>query len=333
MNKVFLFLLALIISFSCSQKEAKKIDGDEMLNALIKEKYDSKAVASNGMYVAGMLGSKKQPIRLYMTQSRAESVMREKLQSLLDFLKAETDMHFELHVPDNYDEMIMAFATGEAHFALMNSLSFVKVREAYGAYAELKIIRFKTSTYFGQIIARAELEIEDVQGLSGRSIAYADTSSASGYLYPNNMLAQKGITLGKVVFAGSHANVVRMIYNGEVDAGATFYLAPDKEGNLRDGRSRVLDEYEDVAKKVTLVTVTRPIPNDPIVFASHIDKKLAYKICNLLIKFMSTPQAKTSLGEIYGIDGFVRCNNEDYNILKEALQLKDSLTSQSAPTS
>lgn len=333
MKKITYYAFAILLLWSCASTESKKIGGEEALNEIIKRKYDEKSASAKGMISSVMFGSKKQPIRFYITQSGDEAEMREKLQPMMDFLEKETELYFELYIPKSYDEMIQAFGTEQAHFALMNSLSFVKAKEAYEVYAELKTIRFRTSSYFGQIIARADLALEDISGLDGLSMAFTDTSSASGYLYPNNMLVSRGIVPSAVVFAGSHDEVVRMIYNGQVDAGATYYSAPDKEGRIRDARARLLDEYADVAERVSVVSVTRPIPNDPVVFGRNMNKKLAYQICNVMIKFMSTPEAKTSLGDLFGIDGFVRSDDADYNVLREAIMLRDSLTSQSAPIS
>lgn len=334
MKRILFILSMAIMCWSCgsSSSESKTVGGEDLLNGLIQKKFEDKA-GTNGMISNVMFGSKKQPIRFYMTQSGDLDEMRQKLAPLLDFIANESGLYFELYIPESYDEMIQAFATDQAHFALMNSLSFVKVKESYEAYAELKTIRFHTSSYFGQIIARTELGIESVEELAGMTMAFTDTSSASGYLYPSNMLIAKGVVPGQVVFAGSHDEVVRMIYTGQADAGATYYAAPDKEGRIRDARARLQDEFEDVKDKVSVVTVTRPIPNDPIVFSRTMNKKLAYQICNVLVKFMSTPEAKSSLGALYGIDGFVRSSPDDYNDLREAMIMKDSLTSRSLPTS
>ncbi|UXX80569.1 phosphate/phosphite/phosphonate ABC transporter substrate-binding protein [Reichenbachiella carrageenanivorans] len=332
MKTLLYFAVFATCLWSCSQKKKQDVDPEKLLNELMEKTDLVSEETAKGMISSVSFGSKKQPIRFYLTKQTSEDEMREKLAPLFEFLTTETGLFFEMHIPSTYQDMIMAFARDEAHVALMNSLSYIKAKDAYGVKAQLKIIRFRSASYYGQIIASAELGIEDIEGLQGKSMAYTDPASASGYLYPHHILFENNIVPSKVIFGGSHSAVVRMIYNGEVDAGATYYSAPDSEGKIRDARARLLDEYPDLAQKVKVVTITRPIPNDPIAIGRQIDKKLAYEIGNALIKFMSTPEAKTSLGSLYGIDGFVRANDMEYNTLREAMFIEDSLANLPVPT-
>lgn len=331
--KTLLYFAVFAIGFcSCSQKKDQAVDPEQQLNELMKKANLASDETPRGMISSVSLGSEKQPIRFYLTKRINEGEMREKLAPLFEFLIKDTGLYFEMYIPETYDDMIMAFARDEAHVALMNSLSYVKAKEAYGVQAQLKIIRFRSASYNGQIIVNAELGIEDIEGLQGKSMAYTDPSSASGYLFPHHILFENDIMPSKVVFGGGHSAVVRMVYHGEIDAGATYYSAPDSEGKIRDARAQLLDELPDVADKVKVLTITTPIPNDPIAIGRQINKKLAYEIGNALIKFMSTPAAKTSLGALYGVDGFVRANDMEYEKLRVAMNIEDSLANLPAPT-
>jgi phosphonate transport system substrate-binding protein len=51
------------------------------------------------------------------------------------------------------------------------------------------------------------------------------------------------------MFAMKHDEVVKLVYEGKVDAGAAFYSPPAADGTLRDARGRVKDKYPDVEKR------------------------------------------------------------------------------------
>ncbi|MCL5268493.1 MAG: PhnD/SsuA/transferrin family substrate-binding protein [Bacteroidetes bacterium] len=63
--------------------------------------------------------------------------------------------------------------------------------------------------------------------MSGKSFAYIDPSSTSGYILPKALFDSLGITLSSTVFAMQHPNVVTMVYQRRVDAGACYYAPPD----------------------------------------------------------------------------------------------------------
>jgi phosphonate transport system substrate-binding protein len=259
-------------------------------------------------------------IHFYLTPSVSEELVRSKGQRLVDFLGNETGLSFKLHVPKNYDQMIEDFGTGKADVAIMNSLSYVKANEDFGVSARLRAIRYGRSTYFGQIIVNADKGIETVRDLQDKTIAYTDRSSTSGYLFPQKILKESGVKPGKTVFAGQHDKVVKMVYEGIVDAGATFYSEPAADGSIRDARARIIDSYPDVTEKVKIIKVTEPIPNDPVVFSSQISQEKAYEIALGLIKFVSSEQGKSTMMDLYSTEGFVRCSDADYDMLRQALK-------------
>jgi phosphonate transport system substrate-binding protein len=59
----------------------------------------------------------------------------------------------------------------------------------------------------------------------------------------------KGIQLKDSVFAMKHDSVITMMYQKQVDAGATFY-SPPENGKIEDARRLVLQQYPDVEEKI-----------------------------------------------------------------------------------
>jgi len=121
-------------------------------------------------------------------------------------------------------ELVDKFGQKEPCFSIMSSQSYVLAHEKFGAQVKLRSMRYGQSVYYGQIICRAGSGIKSIKDLQGKSIAYTDELSTSGYLYPKQILDKNNIKHAKVVFAKKHDEVVRMVYEGKVDAGAAELL-------------------------------------------------------------------------------------------------------------
>ena len=50
-----------------------------------------------------------------------------------------------------------------------------------------------------------------------------------------------------------------MIYQGQVDAGATWY-SPPLNGKIQDARKLVKTQYTDIESKVKIIHLTDPLP-------------------------------------------------------------------------
>src|SRR5204862_4784158 len=91
---------------------------------------------------------------------------------------------------------------------------------------------------------RKESGIKSVEELRGKTIAFVDPASSSGYIYPMVLLVQRGLVRNRdpktffreVVFSGAHDASMRALLNGHVDAIASFDLA--REQYLTDPAER-----------------------------------------------------------------------------------------------
>ena len=54
-----------------------------------------------------------------------------------------------------------------------------------------------------------------------------------------------------------HDNVVTMVYQKQVDAGATYYSPPDKTGEFLDARARYKNQYPDIFEKVKIIDLQK----------------------------------------------------------------------------
>jgi phosphonate transport system substrate-binding protein len=270
----------------------------------------------------GALGTRSNPIKLYFTPSVDAKRITTNAKELTDFLEKATGYYFTTAVPASFIAVVEAFGTKKADIASINTFSYLMANAKYGAEARLRIVRDNNeTTYKGQFITRFDSGIDSLSDINGRSFAYVDPSSTSGYILPKAMLDKRGIKPSETVFAMRHDNVVTMVYQGQVAAGATYYAPPDpKTHQILDARMRVEKQFPDVAEKVKIIGFTQSIPNDPWVFRKDMDEGMKEKIIDALLKYVATPEGGKSLYEIYDIRGLIRTKDSDYNGLRKLLE-------------
>ncbi|MFZ0455394.1 MAG: phosphate/phosphite/phosphonate ABC transporter substrate-binding protein [Ignavibacteriaceae bacterium] len=270
----------------------------------------------------GALGTRSNPIKIYFTPSVDAKRISFNAKALVDYLEKETGYYYRTAVPASFIAVVEAFGTGKVDIAAINTFSYLMANAKYGAEAKLRIVRDNNQTsYKGQFITRYDSGIDSIGDINGRSFAYVDPSSTSGYILPKAMLDRLHIKPSETVFAMRHDNVVTMVYQGQVAAGATYYAPPDpKTGEILDARMRVEKQFPDVARKIKIIGFTEDIPNDPWVFRKNMDKEMESKIINALIKFVHTDAGRKALYDIYDIVGLIKTKDSDYNKLRNLLE-------------
>lgn len=264
-------------------------------------------------------GSEANPIRLMLTPSTDAHAIIQDGDKLAAFLYERTGLHVEVSVPNYYITVVEAFGTGRADMAIMNTFSYLLAHAKYGAQASLRVARrYGELSYRGEFIVRADAGIDSLRQLQGKTVAYVDPSSTSGYIYPKEMLRRLGVSPREEMFANGHNQVVTKVYQGDVDAGAVFYSRPDTvTGEQLDARAKVVTEYPDVYTKVKVLALTDEIPNDPVVTRKGLPEDVRARLINALLEFQSTAEGKRALLTIASIEGFVPTTDDAYDGVRE----------------
>ncbi|MCS6837258.1 MAG: phosphate/phosphite/phosphonate ABC transporter substrate-binding protein [Bdellovibrionaceae bacterium] len=267
------------------------------------------------------LGSVEDPIKFFFTPSVDVKVIEDNSKVFQKFLEENTPYKFKISTPGSYIAVVEAFGTKKADVAVFTNNGYLLANEKYGAEARLTVLRHGSALYKSQFIVRADSGINSLKDLEGKKLAFVDPASTSGYLLPLKTLKDRGIKIREHVFAGKHDNVVTMVYNKQVDAGATFWSPEDEEG-IQDARRLVKTQFPDVAEKVKILELTDSIPNDPIVFRKELPEDMKKTIEEALLKFIETKEGKEAFKKIYGVDGLKKASDADYASLRA--MLKDS---------
>ena len=269
---------------------------------------------------AAELGTAENPVKLHFVPSVDAKVIEDNSKKFQEFLEKNTPYKYEVTIPQSFIAVVEAFGTKRADVAAINTRGYVIAHEKYGAEAKLTVVRNGSSTYQSQFIAKAGGPIKKLEDLAGKKVAFVEPASTSGYLLPLKTLKEKKIEPKETVFAGKHDNVVSMVYQGQVDAGATFYSPPSKDDKgvekIEDARRLVLTQYPDVEKKVVIISLSEPITNDPIMFRKDMPEEMKNKIVEAMVAFVATPEGKEAFKAIYGVTEVKKATDADYEAVR-----------------
>ncbi|HEX4926145.1 MAG TPA: phosphate/phosphite/phosphonate ABC transporter substrate-binding protein [Bdellovibrionales bacterium] len=267
----------------------------------------------------GELGSEKNPVKFFFVPSVDSKRLLEQAKIVENYLHANTPYKFTVAVPSSYVAVVEAFGTNRADVASLNTFGYIMANEKYGTQARLIVIRNGQDTYQAQIVARADSDIKKLEDINGKKFAFVDPASTSGYLLPAKLFADKNIKPSETMFAQKHDNVIMMIHQKQVDAGATFY-SPPEEGKIQDARRLVKTQIPDVEKSIKIVELTEAIPNDPIVFRKDMPEEMKTKIAQALQAFIKTEEGKKAFYESYSITDFKLATDSNYDGVRDMLK-------------
>jgi phosphonate transport system substrate-binding protein len=142
--------------------------------------------------------------------------------------------------------------------------------------------------YFSDVIVRRESRFRSFADLRGRSWAYNEPHSQSGYGIVRYHLVQERETSGyfsKVIEAGYHERAIQMVCSGQVDASAidSHVLA------------LVMRDNPVFAGKIRIIDIFGPSPIQPIVAGSHLSNSLKSEVKNVLLEMSEDRIVKPAL--------------------------------------
>jgi phosphonate transport system substrate-binding protein len=192
--------------------------------------------------------------------------------------RALIERHFQLparvYPAGDYAGVVQGFAARQLEIATMGPLPYARIwLETNGNVEPLVIARDSDGSvaYIAVMYVRADSPVRSLEQMRGRSLAWADPNSTSGYLVPRSELREAGINIesffSRTGFAGGHEQAIIAVLNRQYDAGVTWASGV---GELAQGYSRgalraMVDKGMLNMADLRIIWRSRPIPNGPTV--------------------------------------------------------------------
>jgi phosphonate transport system substrate-binding protein len=230
------------------------------------------------------------------------------LQPLVTYLEGCIGSKIDLTIAEDYTAAVLALKYDHADIAWIGPFAYIIASREADVEAIAGGIRKDTgtTTYNSIIITRSDTGIHTIDDLKGRTFAFVDPASTSGYLVPLAMFSEHNISPEKyfsnVMFAGSHTATELAVYNGTVDAAADSM--PSYEIMVQNSS---IDPH-----KMSIIWVSEDIPPSPIV----VQKRLGIDTITTIQKCLL--QSNVEVISFEGaISGFAAISDGDYNFIRD----------------
>jgi len=226
-------------------------------------------------------------------------------------------MPIRITVASDYAAVIEALRNKTADLAFVHPVGYVLANREAKAQIIAKDRWHGSTSYTARIWVRKDSGLKTLEELRGKTIAFVDPASSSGYVYPMVMLIQRGLVKGRdpktffkeAMFAGSHDAGLIALLKGQVDALGSFDQAPEQY--LKDPAER---------EKLAWVAESAPIPEGGICGREGLDPALVAKVRAALLQ-MRGSEYEPVLKKLYDIDGFEPAEDREYEVVRAAMDL------------
>lgn len=231
---------------------------------------------------------------------------------LAAYLSQKLGRAVELRTVDTWEGLAKSLANGETDLALMGPWGYVLANHVAGAQVVSTIEYDGKPEYFAIMITHPDSGIHSMADLKGKTFAFGDKGSTSGYLIPLHHFMTQGIDpekyFSKVLYT-KHQAIETQVTAGQLDAGADYNRnrnAMIEEGLIKPERSKIIWQ-------------SAPLPNDAFAVskALHEDKALIGKLQAALGDVGALLKTQPNLLPAH-YTGFVVKDNTFYKPIRDA---------------
>jgi len=236
--------------------------------------------AQMGTFNIGLLGGENEADRL------------RRYDCLRDLVSDRLDVPVELFPASDYAGVMQGLLAGQLHMAGLGAAGYAGIYLQDADAVEPVVTQAQldgTLGYYAVMVVRADSDIETLEDMEGRSLAYADPNSTSGYLVPRGQLALQGINdedyFSTTGFGGGHEQAVIAVLNEQYDAAVTWVSLQGEfsEGYSRGNLRRMVDNGLLDMNDLRVVWTSDIIPNGPTVMRTDLPEEARELVLDLLL--------------------------------------------------
>ena len=236
---------------------------------------------------------------------------------LAQYLSQQLARPVELRTVDSWEGLAKSLANGETDIALMGPWGYVLANHFANAQVVSTILYQGKPEYFAMIVTHPDSGLSSIQDLlgakgKGRSFAFGDKGSTSGYLIPRHFFMQQGIDpekhFGRVVYT-KHQAIQTQVTAGQIDAGADY----------NRNRTAMIDQGLIRAERSKIIWQSAPLPNDAVAVSAALfqDKAFVRRLQAALTEVGPLLKTQASLLPA-NYTGFVETDNAFYKPIRDA---------------
>src|SRR5512138_3569960 len=168
-------------------------------------------------------------VRIGILSSENEKDHTQRYSAFKDYVQENLGVPVETYTASSYDGVIQALAADQIEFAFLGSSAYAAAWTETSGGVEPLVSRLEddgSTGYFSIVAVRCDGPYKKMEDLKGKTLAFADPDSTSGYAVPYFNLRKQGYDpetyFGATPYSGSHETGVLGVVNGQFDAAATY---------------------------------------------------------------------------------------------------------------
>lgn len=252
-------------------------------------------------------------IRYGILSSENERDAIARLQGLVAFAERRLGVPLRIYRGTDYAAVVEALRSNQLEFAYLGPAAYALARRSMGDRV-IPLLRYRgrdgSEGYHAVVFVKADSPYRRLEDLRGRSFAFADPNSTSGFAFPSYFLRRQGFDpstfFSRTGFSGSHEQSVIAVLNGTFDAGATFWT------NETSGNIQRMTEKGMIPPGATRIIWTSPlIPSSPISTRAEVPEDLRRDFVDMLNALATeAPEVLRQMNS--NAAGFAPARHEDY---------------------
>jgi phosphonate transport system substrate-binding protein len=253
-------------------------------------------------------------LRLGISSAENERDAIARHEPFAQYMQRELGVPLKVYRATDYAGVVEAMRNRHVEFARIGPANYALAHRVMGAGVApvAKLIDNEGQTgYYSVLFVKSDSPVRSLADLRGKSVAWADPNSTSGFAFPVHYLRREVGDLdryfGRTGFSGSHEQGVMAVLNGSYDAAATFWSA-ERVGNV----PRMEDKGMIPRGAVRNVWQSPAIPNSPVVLRTDLPAALQAEFVRAL---MAMPQADPEAWGAFAANqgkGLAPARHEDY---------------------
>jgi phosphonate transport system substrate-binding protein len=219
-------------------------------------------------------GSSAKPLRVVLipADGGTEDGTKKDFQPIFSAIEQATGLKFDLKVGQTYSTVVEAMCNGAADIAWYGPATYLQAKGRGCAELLALAVRNGESVYYSGLFATQSSGISKVTELKGKRVALGDLNSTSSFAVPVAMMMAGGVNpardAGAINMAGTHANVLKALSEGLVDAGGASFDSFEKAVN-----NKAIDP-----SRIRVVAKSAPIPYPPLAIHPKVNAAVKDKL-------------------------------------------------------
>lgn len=294
---------------------------------MVKKGFVRALIAGLGVAaIAGftMAASAEGTLNVQFVPTNNDGSMEAKTGPFADYLSEKLGMDVNVTLATDYSTIVEAMASGKVDLGIMPPAAYVQARNLDAAEAILssQLVKYDedteepiegeyTSTFKGEVLVKADSDMESLEDLKGKKIATLSPNSASGYIYPVAEMKDLGIdplTDCTLTTVNDIPSEMTAVLNGQQDACFVFQGAR----YVFSSKFTDYDLYKDL--KVLYLT-DGDIPNDAIAVQPSMDDDLKEQIKDVFLNMANDEEGKEAMS-LWGHTGYGEADESAYDTIE-----------------